>query len=601
MHKTVLEITRRIEERSKKTRALYQEKVALAKQSGNGKDKMGCSNVAHAFAACPENERRAILGENAPNIGIVSAYNDMLSAHAPLRTYPEIIKKAALEKQASAQFAGGVPAMCDGVTQGEAGMELSLFSRDVIALATAIALSHNVFDGALCLGVCDKIIPGLLIGALSFGHLPIGFIPAGPMPSGISNSEKAEVRNLYAEGKASRAQLLQSEQAAYHGMGTCTFYGTANTNQLLLEVMGLQLPSASFTPPNTPLREALTRETVFQTLRLGEEGVCLADMVGVKALVNGCVALLASGGSTNLTIHLIAIAHAAGYELRWEDMEELSEIVPLLIRAYPNGSADVNAFHEAGGIATLIQSLHEGGLIFDGLPNLLGNGLEPYMNVPSLKGGRVVWEERAEISDENIIRPLSNPFSARGGLCLLRGNLGEAIIKTSAVKKEHLIIEAPAHVFCSQEEVLQAFEEGVLERDVIIVLRGQGPKANGMPELHKLTAPLSVLQGRGFQIALLTDGRMSGASGRIPSAIHLTPEAAKGGNIGKLKTGDIVSLDAEKGRLNFIGDVAVLEKRKPAPIPSYEQGMGRELFTQLRGNVGEANRGASIFGTPKHE
>ncbi|MBF3155546.1 phosphogluconate dehydratase, partial [Pseudomonas aeruginosa] len=539
MHPRVLEVTRRIQARSAATRQRYLEMVRAAASKGPHRGTLPCGNLAHGVAACGESDKQTLRLMNQANVAIVSAYNDMLSAHQPFERFPGLIKQALHEIGSVGQFAGGVPAMCDGVTQGEPGMELSLASRDVIAMSTAIALSHNMFDAALCLGVCDKIVPGLLIGSLRFGHLPTVFVPAGPMPTGISNKEKAAVRQLFAEGKATREELLASEMASYHAPGTCTFYGTANTNQLLVEVMGLHLPGASFVNPNTPLRDELTREAARQASRLTPENgnyVPMAEIVDEKAIVNSVVALLATGGSTNHTLHLLAIAQAAGIQLTWQDMSELSHVVPTLARIYPNGQADINHFQAAGGMSFLIRQLLDGGLLHEDVQTVAGPGLRRYTREPFLEDGRLVWREGPERSlDEAILRPLDKPFSAEGGLHLMEGNLGRGVMKVSAVAPEHQVVEAPVRIFHDQASLAAAFKAGELERDLVAVVRFQGPRANGMPELHKLTPFLGVLQDRGFKVALVTDGRMSGASGKVPAAIHVSPEAIAGGPLARLR------------------------------------------------------------------
>ncbi len=541
MHPRVLEVTQRIQARSAATRQRYLDLVKAAATKGPHRGTLPCGNLAHGVAACGDSDKQALRLMNQANVAIVSAYNDMLSAHQPLERFPELIKDALRQIGSVGQFAGGVPAMCDGVTQGEPGMELSLASRDVIAMGTAIALSHNMFDAALCLGVCDKIVPGLLIGSLRFGHLPVVFVPAGPMPTGISNKEKAAVRQLFAEGKATREELLASEMASYHAPGTCTFYGTANTNQLLVEVMGLHLPGASFVNPNTPLRDELTREAARQAARQAarltpENGqfVPMAEIVDEKAMVNSVVALLATGGSTNHTLHLLAIAQAAGIQLTWQDMADLSEIVPTLARIYPNGQADINHFQAAGGMSFLIRQLLDGGLLHEDVQTVVGKGLRRYIQEPFLDGGKLVWREGPAASlDENILRPIDKPFSPEGGLRLMEGNLGRGVMKVSAVAVEHQVVEAPVRIFHDQSSLAAAFKAGELERDLVAVVRFQGPRANGMPELHKLTPFLGVLQDRGFKVALVTDGRMSGASGKVPAAIHVSPRSAQWRPAGK--------------------------------------------------------------------
>jgi len=519
----------------------------------------------------------------------------MLSAHEPLKDYPDIIKKAALNQNAIARVAGGVPAMCDGITQGEPGMELSLFSRDVIALSSAVGFSHNVFDAGLCLGVCDKIVPGLMIGALSFGHMPIAFIPAGPMHTGISNDEKADTRKKFAAGEVDRSDLIASEQAAYHSSGTCTFYGTANTNQLILEIMGVQLPSASFTPPDSPLRKKLTEKTLECVLNLSEKNLKLGEMLDSRSWVNAMVGLLSSGGSTNLTIHLIAMAEAGGYKITLDDMNDLSKIVPTLTSVYPSGKADVNEFHNAGGVAALIGSLLDGGFLFSEVNTLIGNSLNDYRNIAELENDNIVWKQPSQILDQSIIRDHQNPFHSSGGLKLMNGNVGQGIIKVSALKNQNENITAPAKVFNNQEEVEFAFANGDLNKDCIIVVKGQGPSANGMPELHKLTAPLGVLQSRGHTVAILTDGRMSGASGKVPAVIHVTPEAKALGPISKIENGDIIEINLINNSFNNLASNEVLNSREAIYIEGSSSGIGRELFSVFRENVGDVKKGASIF------
>jgi len=599
LHPRIADVTEGLAARSAASRAAYLERIRAAAEEGPARAALGCANLAHGIAACPVGDKLALSSTPKPNIAIVSAYNDMLSAHQPLHDYPAVLKRAVAEAGGVAQFAGGVPAMCDGITQGRAGMELSLYSRDVIAMATAIALSHDMFDGALMLGVCDKIVPGLLIGALSFGHLPVAFVPAGPMPSGLPNKEKARVRQRFAEGKADRTELLQAESAAYHSPGTCTFYGTANSNQMLMEVMGLHLPGASFEQPGTPMREALTAEAgrrVVGLTALAGEHTPIGEMIDERAIVNAVVALLATGGSTNHTLHLVAIAQAAGIELTWDDFAALSEVVPLLTRMYPNGSADVNRFHEVGGMAYLIGQLLDAGLLHAGVGTVAGPGLDRYRQRPVLQGTELTWgEEPKESGDDTVLRPAGDPFSADGGLRMLTGNLGRSVIKVSAVAPERRVIEAPARVFDSQAALQEAFAAGELDRDVVAVVRFQGPGANGMPELHKLTPALGVLQDRGHKVALVTDGRMSGASGKVPAAIHVSPEAAAGGPLARVRDGDTVRLDAESGTLEVLA--ADLEDRAPAePTADSSTGTGRELFAAFRASVGPAERGASVFG-----
>ena len=602
LHARVAEVTARIATRSHDGRSRYLERLdAAATQAKTPRARLGCANQAHAFAAAPANDKAKLAVGRTPNLGIVTAYNDMLSAHQPYETYPELIRGAARAAGATAQVAGGVPAMCDGVTQGEAGMELSLFSRDVIAMATAVALSHQTFDAAVYLGICDKIVPGLVIGALSFGHLPAVFVPAGPMTTGLSNMEKSHIRQLYAEGKASREELLASEMAAYHGPGTCTFYGTANTNQMLMEIMGLHLPGAAFITPGTRLREALTEEAARRALSLTAAGNAftpIGRMLDERVFVNGIVGLHATGGSTNHTIHLIAMAAAAGIRLTWEDFSDLAEISPLLARVYPNGKADVNHFHAAGGMAFLIRELLDGGLLHDDVTTIAGD-LRAYASEPFLEpDGGVVWRDiPAESADTTVLRGVADPFNSSGGLRVLHGDLGHAIIKLSAVHPERHIVEAPAIVFHSQEEMQEAFRTGELERDFIAVVRFQGPKANGMPELHKLMPPLGVLQDRGFRVALVTDGRLSGASGKVPAAIHVTPEAVDGGGIAKIVDGDIIRVDGDAGMVTVLVDPAVWAARPAAEadLSGNAFGCGRDLFAMFRANVGGADTGAAVF------
>ncbi len=594
-------LTARIRARSAASREAYLARLDAAVSQGVHRAGIGCGNLAHAFAACSEAEKADLNGTIKPNIAIVSAYNDMLSAHQPFERFPAIIKRAVREAGGIAQFAGGVPAMCDGVTQGRAGMELSLFSRDTIALAAAIALSHDVFDGALMLGVCDKIVPGLVIAALSFGHLPTIFVPAGPMPSGLSNHEKTRIRQLHAEGRIGRAELLEAEEKSYHSPGTCTFYGTANSNQMLMEIMGLHLPGASFVNPNTPLRDALTAAAARRIMAItaqGNEFTPMGQLVDERAIVNGMVGLLATGGSTNHTIHLVAMARTAGILITWQDFSDLSEQVPLLSRIYPNGSADVNHFHRAGGMPVLIGTLLDHGLLHEDAKTVWGEGLGPYRTRPELNGEGLAWHKVAPAStDETVLRTASHPFSPDGGLRILTGNLGHAVIKTSAIKPEHQVIEAPARVFRSQEDFLTAFKAGTLTGDLVAVIQYQGPSANGMPELHKLTPALGVLQDRGHRVALVTDGRMSGASGKVPAAIHITPECAAGGPLARLRDGDRVRLDCRTGQLDVLMDLAALNAR-PLPSPDLsasETGTGRELFSLFRRSVNGADEGATIF------
>jgi phosphogluconate dehydratase len=599
MNPVITKVTERIIERSAASRTGYLARMTAAHNDGPARHTMSCSNIAHAIAANSEIEKDTLKGHTAANVGIVTAYNDMLSAHQPFERYPDLIRKAAAAQGATAQVAGGVPAMCDGVTQGQDGMDLSLFSRDVIAMSTAIALSHNMFDAALCLGVCDKIVPGLVIGALSLGHLPVAFVPAGPMVSGISNKEKATVREEYAAGRVGRAELLASESAAYHSPGTCTFYGTANSNQMLMEFMGLQLPGGSFVNPGTELRDELTAEAVRAVLRitdLGDDYTPLAHVVSEKAVVNGIVGLLATGGSTNHTLHLVAMARAAGIIIDWDDFAELSAAVPLLARVYPNGQADVNHFHAAGGLGFTIEQLLDAGLLHQDVKTLLGEGLDRFCVEPHVNGSFGWKPAQVESLDTEILRPVTDPFDSEGGLRVVDGDIGRAVVKVSAVSKEHHSITAPAKVFGTQAEFTKAFNDGKLEQDLVAVLPWQGPSANGMPELHKLTPYLGVLQNRGFKVALLTDGRMSGASGKVLAAIQVTPEAADGGAIGKIRDGDIITIDSDSGTLAVADAETVLQRENPAAdISASHAGMGRELFATFRRNVSGAETGGSIF------
>ena len=602
LHPVVATTTARVRQRSAAARAAYLQQVAAARQAGTARGHVSCTNLAHAVAAFAPSDKLVLRDQRQPNLAIVSAYNDMLSAHQPLGRFPEIIKQAARDAGAVAQFAGGVPAMCDGVTQGQPGMELSLFSRDVIAMATAIALSHNVFDAVLCLGVCDKIVPGLLIGALHFGHLPSVFVPGGPMTSGLPNTEKARIRELHAQGKIGRKELLEAEMQSYHGPGTCTFYGTANSNQMLMEVMGLHLPGAAFVHPNTPLRDALTRAAAQRAAAITQAGADytpIAEVVDERAIVNAMVGLLATGGSTNHTIHLVAIARAAGMLIDWDDFDRLSRVVPLLARIYPNGSADVNQFHAAGGMGLLIRELLAAGLLHADVRTVAGPGLSRYTQEPFLKEGELTWRDAPQRSlDPAVLAETGRPFSREGGLKRLTGNLGRAVIKTSAVKPEHYFVEAPAIVFNDQDELLQAFKQGKLQRDFVAVVRYQGPRANGMPELHKLTPTLGVLQDQGFKVALVTDGRMSGASGKVPAAIHVTPECLDGGPIARVRDGDLIRLDAEGGLLEARVEAGEWARRThPSPsLAHHHVGLGRELFAGARALVTGAEQGAVIFG-----
>ena len=599
LNATVHEVTERIRARSRASRAAYLAQIDHDRGNEPTRAGMSCTNLAHSFAAAPANDKMILRAERLSNIAIVSAYNDMLSAHQPLEQFPAIIKQAAREAGGVAQFAGGVPAMCDGVTQGAAGMELSLFSRDVIAMSTAVALSHNVFDAVLCLGVCDKIVPGLVMGALKFGHLPTILVPAGPMTTGMSNDKKAQIRQLFAQGKADRAALLEAESQAYHGAGTCTFYGTANSNQMLMEVMGLHLPGTAFVNPNTPLRDALTAASARQVLKLTQRGgsyTPIGHVVDERAVVNGVVGLHATGGSTNHTIHLVAMARAAGIMINWDDFHDLSAVVPLLTRIYPNGSADVNHFHAAGSIGFLIRELLGAGLLHEDVKTVAGDGLHRYCLEPWLDEGVIKWRDAPTVSgDENVLRPASRPFSADGGLKVMGGNLGRAVLKVSAIKPEHRVVEAPAIVFDSQEAMLEAFKHDELNRDFVAVVRFQGPKANGMPELHKLTPSLGILQDQGFKVALVTDGRMSGASGKVPAAIHVSPEALAGGDIGRVRTGDLVRVDGERGTLDVLVSPEVLAARDiPVPdLTAHQSGIGRDLFASFRRLASTAEEGAS--------
>lgn len=601
-HSSIEAITRRIVERSKPHREAYLDRVERAISKGVHRSTLSCGNLAHGFAVCSPAEKAALAGDVVPNLGIITAYNDMLSAHQPYETFPPIIREAAHEAGGVAQVAGAVPAMCDGVTQGQPGMELSLFSRDAIAMAAGIGLSHNMFDATVYLGICDKIVPGLVIAALTFGHLPAVFIPAGPMTSGLPNDEKSRIRQLYAEGKVGRAELLEAESKSYHGPGTCTFYGTANSNQMLMEIMGFHLPGASFVNPGTPLREALTREAAKRALAitaLGNEFTPAGQMIDERSIVNGVVGLHATGGSTNHTLHLVAMARAAGIHLTWQDISELSDVVPLLARVYPNGLADVNHFHAAGGMGFLIKQLLKTGMLHDDVRTVFGQGLEAYTVEARLgENGSVVREASPEESgDPKVLTRIDAPFQPTGGLKMLNGNLGKGVIKISAVKPERHVIEAPAIVFHDQQELQDAFKRGELNRDFVAVVRFQGPKANGMPELHRLTPPLGVLQDRGFKVALVTDGRMSGASGKVPAAIHVTPEARDGGPIARIKDGDMIRLDAVNGTLEVLVDAAEFASRPlaEANLDGNEFGMGRELFAPFRQHVGPADQGASVF------
>lgn len=601
VHPVVAEVTERIVARSAEGRAAYLAGMAAAAERGPARSRLACANLAHGFAAADAPDKAALRGFARPNIAIVSSYNDMLSAHQPFVDYPPLLKRAVRDAGGIAQVAGGVPAMCDGVTQGRDGMQLSLFSRDLIAMATGIALAHDMFDGALLLGVCDKIVPGLIIGALAFGHLPVVLVPAGPMRSGLPNAEKSRIRQLFAEGQVSRDELLAAETASYHSAGTCTFYGTANSNQLLMEAMGLHLPGASFVPPDVPLRAALTAaaaERVVRLTALGDEYTPIGELIDERVIINGVVALLATGGSTNHTLHLPAIAAAAGIDLQWRDFADLSAVVPLLARIYPNGPADVNHFHAAGGTAYLIGELLDAGLLHADVQTVAGPGLHRYRAEPVLAtDGALAYRSGPEGShDRTVLRPVADPFASDGGLRVLDGNVGQAVIKVSAVAPEHHVIEANAAVFDDQQAFLAAFDAGRLDRDLVAVLRYQGPAANGMPELHKLTPVLGVLQDRGYRVALVTDGRMSGASGKIPAALHVSPEAAAGGVIGLIRDGDPIRLDAAAGRLDVLISPNDLLSRKPGAMAASEwRGTGRELFAAFRQHVGPAHMGASVI------
>ncbi|QBX36431.1 phosphogluconate dehydratase [Brevundimonas sp. S30B] len=599
LNPVVERVTARIVERSAETRADYLRRMDAAGSSRPGRAKLSCANWAHAFAGAPVKDKLNAMSGAQPNVGVVTAYNDMLSAHQPFERFPEIVRQAVREVNATAQVAGGTPAMCDGVTQGRPGMELSLFSRDVIAMSTGVALTHDAFDAGLMLGVCDKIVPGLFMGALAFGHLPVVFAPAGPMPSGIPNAEKARIRALYAQDKVDRATLLESEIGSYHSPGTCTFYGTANSNQMMMELGGLHLPSTAFVHPETGLRDALTAAAAKRAVELAREGRGrMADVISEKSIVNMIVALLATGGSTNHAIHLVAMARSAGVLIDWTDMDELSSVTPLLARVYPNGSADVNAFQAAGGVAFVARELAKAGHIHSDVQTVMGAGIEAYFQEPAMIDGELVWKDGVEESlDLSILRPASDPFDREGGLRLVQGDLGRAVIKISAVKPENRIVEAPAAVFETQEDALQAFRDGKLDRDVVVVLRFQGPKANGMPELHSLSPALSVLQDKGFKVAFVTDGRMSGASGKTPAAIHVSPEALAGGLLARVQDGDIIRLDPEAGVLTTVGvdlNARAPARRSDAHATGSAWGYGRELFGAFRQVVSTAEEGASV-------
>ena len=596
LHPKIAEVTARIVEKSRPTRAAYLARIEEARRRGPGRQHLSCGNLAHAFAASPLGDKLTIRGR-APNIGIVTSYNDMLSAHEPFGEYPAIIKDAARKAGGAAQVAGGTPAMCDGVTQGRPGMELSLFSRDVIALSAAVALTHDAFDAALMLGTCDKIVPGLMIGALSFGHLPILFSPAGPMPSGINNKDKAKVRELFALGQVTREQLLEAEAASYHTAGTCTFYGTANSNQMMMELMGVHLPGTAFVNPGTALREALLRAAAAQCVELAKSGENpFGLMIDEKSFVNALVGLMATGGSTNHALHIPAMAAAAGILIDWDDFSDISGVTPLLARVYPNGSADINMFHAAGGMAFLTRELLHVGLLHADVATNAGRGLEAYAMEPWLDGDRLAWRQGTDKSlDKTILRPVHEPFEVEGGIRLLKGSLGRGVIKVSSVPPDRRRIDAPAALFDSQAEFTAAFKAGKLDRDVVAVVRFQGPRANGMPELHSLTPALTALQNKGFRVALVTDGRMSGASGAVPAAIHVCPGAVDGGPLGRVVDGDRILLDAEAGTLDVMVEPSVLAQRPPAPQPLDEPGWGRELFAPFRAMAIDPERGGGIF------
>ncbi|MDW8844297.1 phosphogluconate dehydratase [Erwinia sp. MMLR14_017] len=598
VHPIIAQVTQRIIERSAETRSAYLARMETARSKTVQRAKLACGNLAHGFATCQPDDKTALKNMVRSNIAIITAYNDMLSAHQPYETYPDKIRRALSQTGAVGQVAGGVPAMCDGVTQGQDGMELSLMSRDIIAMSAAVGLSHNMFDGALFLGICDKIVPGLVMAALSFGHLPALFIPAGPMSSGLPNKEKVRVRQLYAEGKADRQALLEAEAASYHGIGTCTFYGTANTNQMIMEVMGLHLPGSSFVHPDTPLREVLTEAAARQVTRLTETSgnyLPVGRLVDEKVVVNGIVALLATGGSTNLTMHMVAMARAAGIQINWDDFSDLSEAIPLLCRIYPNGPADINQFQAAGGVALLVRELLNHGLLHEDVETVAGSGLHRYTQEPWLDNGKLAWREGTETSlNDKVITCVSRPFEQHGGTKVLQGNLGRAVMKTSAVPADNQVIEAPAVVFESQHDVLPAFEAGELNKDCVVVVRFQGPQANGMPELHKLMPPLGVLMDRGFKVALVTDGRLSGASGKVPSAIHVTPEACTGGLLAKVRNGDSICVNGRTGELELQVDNDVLAARTASQpdLSAEHTGSGRELFSALRSQLSGAEQGA---------
>lgn len=601
MHPTIEKVTQRIIERSRGSREDYLQRMAALGAQSPQRETLSCGNLAHGFAACGKSDKDALKLMNKANVAIVSAYNDMLSAHQPYHRFPDLIRQAAHGMGSVAQFAGGTPAMCDGVTQGQPGMELSLFSRDVIAMSTAVSLSHNMFDATMLLGICDKIVPGLLIGALNFGYLPTVLVPAGPMPSGLPNKEKQRIRQLHAEGKVGRDELLESESQSYHSPGTCTFYGTANSNQLLVEVMGLHMPGSAFIHPDTPLRDALTGAATEQVIRLSKPNggsLGLGEMVSEKSIVNALVALLVTGGSTNHTIHWVAIARAAGIRINWDDYSELSSAVPSMTRIYPNGEADINAFHDAGGTPYLIGELLDKGLLHNDVDTVVGHGLERYAQMPSLDGDKLVWSPaKTQSSDLSVLSSATEPFASEGGLRVLHGNLGRGVIKVSAVEPENYIVEAPAVVFDEQNDLKAAFEAGDLDRDCVVIVRFQGPKANGMPELHKLTPYLGVLQDRGYHVALVTDGRMSGASGKVPAAIHVYPEALDGGPLARVKNGDIIRLDAVEGELAIALTEDQLAGRELATcdLSKHQAGFGREMFGWMRRSASTPEEGACFF------
>jgi phosphogluconate dehydratase len=601
LNSTIAEVTNEIITRSKKSRTIYLKRVDEATKEEVNRQSLGCSNLAHGVAPLDEKEKKELLEFKRENVAIISSYNDMLSAHEPYKSYPPIIKRALNLKGVSAQFAGGVPAMCDGITQSQPGMELSLFSRDNIAMGTAIALSHNMFDGALYLGVCDKIVPGLLIGALKFGHLPSVFIPAGPMPSGISNSIKAKVRQEYTQGKVDFTTLLETESKSYHSSGTCTFYGTANSNQMLMEIMGLHLPGSSFVPTNTLLREALTQkasEQLIELMRNSGNFKPLGKMLDEKSFINAIIGLLATGGSTNHTIHIIAMARAAGIIINWEDFDKLSSVIPLLCKMYPNGSADVNHFHSAGGMGVVIKELLENNLLHNDVDTIMGKGMENYIVEPLLENNNLIFKPINNNSKNlDVIATVKKPFDSQGGIKLLDGNIGQCVVKTSALKSENKIIKAPAIVFESQEQLQEDFKAGKLQKDFVAVVRYQGPAANGMPELHGLMKPLGALQDEGYKVAIVTDGRMSGASGKVASAIHVTPEAIKGGVISKIQDGDLIQIDCTTGKLELLVNSEIINKRvvKKPNLEKNNYGMGRELFSMMRNNVNGAQEGACTF------